>query len=211
MLTDGNISLHEIAVTRSEHTSNRWVLVGIVVFGFSLGFSLLGPYVPAKLQAESVPSIVPADLPPVEPSELLLPNASLSPEQVVDAQMRAMAAYRDDRRAIHQVFAFASPANRSMTGPIGRFERMILRPPYHLLVVSEHWIAGRVVRRDGQATRLVTTVSAQGRVSLFRFYLSLQSDDFEDCWMTDRVVSLFRGEFGREGELTAEMPPIDAI
>lgn len=168
--------------------NNKLSLVLCVVVGLAIGFLFLGPMLPEETTAG-------VTAPPMGPSiakkpDLLLPDPALSPQQVVDMQMGALSMYAKDRSAIHQVFAFASPANRAVTGPIDRFEQMIKQGSYYPMIANDHWMAGRVVRREDQATVLVTVVDAQDRVSLFRFYLSLQTKPYENCWMTDRVLAI---------------------
>ncbi len=158
--------------------------------GLAFGFLFLGPIVPAASNAEDASTRADSSTLPPQKSDLVQPTDSLLPEQVVAAQMEALANYRTDRSAIHQVFAFASPANRAVTGPIDRFEAMIRQEPYFAMVESQHWMAGRAVTRDGQATVLVTSIDADEQVSLYRFYLSKQSGPLEGCWMTDHVLRI---------------------
>jgi len=127
---------------------------------------------------------------PVRPENILAPVDTLSPKEVVEIQIEALANYRHNRAAIYQAFAHASPANRAVTGPLKKFEQMILQPQYHALVVSKHTMVGQAVLRGKVATALVTTVDEQGRMSVFRFLLSKQSDAHPGCWMTDGVFRL---------------------
>ena len=109
-------------------------------------------------------------------------------------QMHALSAYRKDRSRIHQVFAFASPANQAMTGPVTRFERMILGKSYRPMVDCDHWLIGQAVERERLASVLVTTIDPHERVNVYRFYLSRQSEIHPDCWMTDRVARLLTSD-----------------
>jgi len=127
---------------------------------------------------------------PVPPANLQLPSTALSPRQVVTLQMKALSAYVDDRAAIHQVFAYASPSNRALTGPLSRFEQIILQPSYHALVACNHYMVGKIVEQDNIATVLVTTVDRQGQLSIYRFLLSKQVETYLGCWMTDAVLQL---------------------
>lgn len=176
---------------QSFAVQSRWLPLSICTLGgFVLGFFLLGP-VSTELSSAG-PSNEPSQrIAPEEGRNLVWPSKTLTPKQVVEVQMNALADYRNDRSAIRQVFAFASPANKAVTGPVERFEQMIRGEAYSPMISSDHWMAGKAVSRDGQATVLVTTIDADDSVSLYRFYLSKQTTPYEGCWMTDRVIGLF--------------------
>ena len=187
------------------------LLAGLAVVCFGLGYAMLGPLAPSldEVAGKAFPQQQTDSL--AKPSNLVLPTKSLTPAEVVETQMRALESYRDNRSAMHQVFALASPANQTITGPISRFEQMILSEPYRPMVECTHWMAGRAVQRDGLATVLVTTVDNQARVVLYRFYLSRQSAKFQDCWMTDRVTRLFSEQLPDAQPLTESGPDKVAV
>jgi len=157
------------------------------------GFLISVPAESSRQQSVSIeilPDPLKAEPMPARPSSLLAPDDTRSPKQVVEIQMEALFAYRHNRAAIHQVFAHASPANRAVAGPIEDFEQMILLPQYNSLVVSKHCMIGQAVERGKVAAVLVTVVDGQGRMNVFRFCLSIQSDTYPGCWMTDGVFRL---------------------
>ncbi len=187
-----NSSNNDVPIARAAFDKSRtFLLLVCSAIGLAIGFLYLGPLVPNTPEGGTAPERGSSSTIPPQ-KNVVQPNKSLTPEQVVAAQMKALVQYRTDRSAIHQVFAFASPANRAVTGPIDKFEAMIRQESYFAMVESEHWMAGRAVNRDGQATVLVTSVDADEEVSLYRFYLSKQSDSHEDCWMTDHVLRIDR-------------------
>lgn len=161
--------------------------------GLVIGFLFLGPVATEPSSADVAATTLQPQPVPEDGTDFVLPSKSLTPEQVVSTQMEALVAYREAPSAIRQVFAFASPANKAVTGPLDRFERMIQGDGYYPMVESDYWMAGRAVAREGQATVLVTTIDANDSVSLYRFYLSKQKAPHEDCWMTDRVIRLIQG------------------
>lgn len=64
------------------------------------------------------------------------PDPALTPEQVVDIQLRALQ-FNDNptpNAGIAQTFALAHPSNKRVTGPLPRFERMIRTPAYAPLI-----------------------------------------------------------------------------
>ncbi len=179
---------------------SRWLAIACPVLGFVVGYLVSAPAesshqrsVSVKRFAGSAKNFVglpEAEPMPARPSSLLVPVDTRSPKQVVEIQMGALSAYRHNRAAIHQVFAHASPVNQAVTGPLEKFEQMILQPQFHALVASQHNLVGQAVQRGKVATVLVTTVDEQGRMSVFRFILSIQSNSYPGCWMTDGVFCL---------------------
>jgi len=125
--------------------------------------------------------------------------------------MKALFAYHHNRAAIHQVFAHASPANRAVTGPPEKFEQMIMHPQYNALVISKHCMVGQAVERGKIAAVLVSTVDGQGRMSVYRFFLSIQSDTYPGCWMTDGVFRLFGNWRPGEAQPDVERKLLDNI
>ncbi len=181
-------------------------MLGLVLLFFLIGYAFCGPLLPNQVPATRDTQPAAALQPPAEPDNLQLPDPSFSPSQVVAKQMDALSACRQDRRAIHQVFAFASQANKSVTGPIERFEKMVMTPPYNAMVLNDHWMPGSEIKRDGLATVLVTTVDARGGISLFRFFLSTKSETYPGCWMTDRVICLYQQGPDQEPVTDAKTP-----
>ena len=156
-----------------------------------------------------VKNAYPADAPADgrnNPSPLLLPTTSIGPRQVVETQMRALSAYAKDQSSIHQVFAFASPANRAVTGPIDRFEIMILHNNYRSLLGGQYLI-GEAVIIDDYATVLVSSIGEDGTMTAYRFYLSKQKDEFVGCWMTDGVFPSSKRTASDRSTPSTAIPP----
>ncbi len=168
-------------------------MIAGLLLGFIVGFLVSIPAESSRQQStsvESLPGLPETEPMPARPMNLLMPVDTRSPKQVVEIQMKALFAYHHNRAAIHQVFAHASPANRAVSGPPEKFEQMILQPRYNALVSSKHCMVGQAVERGKVAAVLVTTVDRQGRMTVFRFFLSIQTDTYPGCWMTDGVFCL---------------------
>ena len=118
------------------------------------------------------------------------PSPQLEPEEVVRVVTEAMG--RNDTpttdAGIATAFAFASPGNKQVTGPLARFIPMVKSPAYRPLL-NYAKIEYGPVRVDGDyAEQLVTVTDAAGDPAAFLFTLSCQAEgDYEDCWMTDGV------------------------
>lgn len=182
-----------MTTTTPVKARRRWLTIGSLLLGFVAGYLLTSPAESSHSQfsaSDGVDGLNATDSIPAEPADLLAPSATFSPKQVVEVQMHALADYRNHRAAIHQVFAHASPTNRAVTGPLQRFEQMIMHPQYRDLTVSKHFMVGQAVQHGNDATVLVTTVDEQGNMSVYRFILSKQMKTYPGCWMTDGVFLL---------------------
>lgn len=102
--------------------------------------------------------------------------------------MEHLQAWRSDPEAAAGVFALASPLNRAATGPLPRFKQLVESPGYACLIDNRGWIAGAAEVDGDVAAVLVSLVADDGRLRLFRFYLSRTDADGRTRWATDAVV-----------------------
>ena len=122
-----------------------------------------------------------------------LPDSSLSPLDVTMIVMNAL--QRNDEpnknRGIAVTFNFASPANKTVTGPLARFVNMVNGPVY----------ADRIGQRGANYENIeicgdhagidVVLKTASGRFIGFRFILRRQRDNqYDGAWMTDSVIPI---------------------
>jgi hypothetical protein len=169
--------------------------VGVVLFVFvAIGFlltiaaqaglqSLTGP----KASMASKPGD-PFDVTPV--ANLVQPAPKFAPDDVVKLQLAGLA-NPDVSAGIQQCFAFASPGNREMTGPLSRFAMMVRRPPYAVLMHHRIALVGEPTIKGESAAVVVTVLDDLDQVHVFQFLLSKQhGDKVENCWMTDAVYPL---------------------
>lgn len=121
------------------------------------------------------------------------PDPSLSPEEVVTTQLRALQLNGDENRGIAIAFRFASPRNREQTGPLPRFTRMMRSPVYSPMLGSEEFSI-REVRTQGRLANVVAAVNhADGATTEYIFILRRQQDgEYADSWMTAGVQRLQR-------------------
>jgi len=121
--------------------------------------------------------------------ELVLPQPSLRPTEVVKIQLAGLARANRADGAV-QCMSFASPQNRAVTGPLEKFGRMVRRPPFDILSNPEATLIGKPTFVDGVA-RVLVTVSDGPQIRSFVWVLSRQSQPpFQGCWMTDAVFPL---------------------
>lgn len=155
------------------------LLAALCVVGFAIGTRLMMLTAPPATDWQALQAATP----------LKAPDPELHPEQVVALQVAALRAFRTRDAALLQCMAFASPSNRSVTGSPARFAAMVRGPKYRALIECEKSLIGSPSIMGDQAMVLVTVIDASHRASVFRFFLTKQSNPrFRDCWMTDSVT-----------------------
>ncbi|MDJ0788677.1 MAG: DUF4864 domain-containing protein [Myxococcota bacterium] len=118
------------------------------------------------------------------------PDDRFSPSDVVRIQLEALAD-EDEDAGIARTFAFASPSNRSTTGPLPRFKRLVRSPAYRPLLGHVEAEYGRVFVQGGTAVQAVAVEARDGSRHAYLFHLSRQDEGAcTGCWMTDSVVRL---------------------
>ena len=118
------------------------------------------------------------------------PSPDYGPEDVVRIQVQALGnndvPYRN--AGIEIAFRFASPANKRLTGPLGRFIRMLHTPTYRPFLFHRAAHVGRAEVQGSQATLTVLLTAADGQRVAYAFRLTRQrGKPCKACWMTDAV------------------------
>ena len=90
---------------------------------------------------------------------------------------------------IEITFRFASPSNKTQTGPLKRFIRLVKNTSYrHLLNHNSVNFLDLTIKENIAIQDMIITTSTGRRIG-YRFRLSLQkSIEYLDCWMTDAVM-----------------------
>jgi len=136
-----------------------------------------------------------SDLAPMNPASDSIPEPSpdLTPEEVVRKQVEALSTNDSPHpdAGIKAAFAFASPANKSATGPLERFKTLFDNSTYGPMVghMSAEYSEVQV---DEDVARIgVILTTAEGTRVGYLFQLAKQaSPPHEGCWMTDAVVPI---------------------
>jgi len=117
------------------------------------------------------------------------PDPILHPQQVVRIQLEALRENDQPEQdtGITIAYRFASPENRSITGSIEQFGRMI-HQNYDDLLGHDNAVYDPIVIFDDEAVQRVTITVGTVRYA-YRFYLRRQPRGrFAQCWMTDSVI-----------------------
>ncbi len=120
------------------------------------------------------------------------PSAEIAPQDVVKIQLSVLQNndLTPDDAGIRTAFRFASPDNKTATGPVARFIELVKTPLYGALIGFER-VELETMRLTGEiAQQRVTVHHRDGESASFVFTLSKQPADSDcpDCWMTDGVL-----------------------
>ncbi len=122
--------------------------------------------------------------------EFLEAGPQWSPQEVVAIQLDALQSNDEPtpNAGIEQVWKFAHPRNRAMTGPLSRFIRMVNGPGYRPLV-GHRFREVREMRRDEDNAAYAVRVLAEDG-GFYNFIWQLARVDLEPgrSWMTTQVA-----------------------
>ena len=126
-------------------------------------------------------------------AELLKPNNSISPKEVVSIQLSALknndSAYKDS--GIEQTWNFAHPNNKKVTGPLDNFKRMIKSDSYQMMIDHLSHTITEVGSSDKWAQFEVIILDKNKIYHKFNWQVEKYTVDgtLKDCWMTTMVSS----------------------
>jgi Domain of unknown function (DUF4864) len=129
------------------------------------------------------------------------PEPGLGPDAVIGIMLKALQ-HNDDPvidHGINVTFAFTSPENRDVTGPINRFRALVKSSAYRAIIGHAKADRGPVMVVAQHARERVEITGAHGERATYLFLLSRQeTGTYKGCWMADGVL--------REVDGTTEMP-----
>jgi hypothetical protein len=119
------------------------------------------------------------------------PDPGLGPDEVVGIVLHALQ-HNDDPVADHGIaitFAFTSPENHEITGPLDRCRALVKSPAYRLMIGHTRADRGPVTVVAQHAREQVAITGAHGERALYVFLLSRQEiGAHKGCWMADGVL-----------------------
>lgn len=123
--------------------------------------------------------------------DLPQPDPRLGPDDVVRIVLDALQ-HNDDPGpdcGVRVAFNFASPGNRSSTGPLRKFAAMVKNPAYRILIGFREAKVEPVVLVGERARVVARVTGADGAAKAFAFELSRQTvSPYRECWMADSVL-----------------------
>ena len=120
--------------------------------------------------------------------DLPMPSSDLLPEEVIRLIVESLQQNDETDLGIEVTFNFASPGNRSATGPLNNFKQQVKEPLFLPMLNFAAYKTSDLVSDGTKAQQIIITQDQYGIDAGFLFTLSKQTDaPYEDCWMTDSV------------------------
>jgi len=124
---------------------------------------------------------------------LTKPNITLKPYDVLTIQLNSLQKnnipYKD--AGIEQVWKFAHPNNKKITGPLEKFKEMLYSKSYKMLIEHENNKITILSENSNIAVYKVYILSSDKKKYSYIWQIEkvLQQDDLMNCWMTSSVSS----------------------
>ena len=126
-------------------------------------------------------------------AELLSPNSSISPKEVVKIQLSGLQQndleYKDS--GIEQTWKFAHPNNRRVTGPLSNFKMMIKSDSYGMMINHLSHTITELGSSDKWAQFEVIILDKDKIYHKFNWQVEkyILDGSLKDCWLTTMVSS----------------------
>ena len=119
-----------------------------------------------------------------------MPDRDLQAQTIVSIVLEALRTNQAGDTGIAQVFCFASPANKAVTGPLERFAKMI-RGGYGDMLNHSTSEVEPIEMNGDKAQQRVWLETSNGSVVGYLFQLGKQiSGEYDGMWMTEAVYRL---------------------
>ena len=126
-------------------------------------------------------------------AELLSPNNTISPKEVVKIQLSGLQQndlkYKDS--GIEQTWQFAHPNNKRVTGPLNNFKMMIKSDSYRMMIDHLSHTITELGRSDKWAQFEVIILDKDKIYHKFNWQVEKYTSEgiLKDCWLTTMVSS----------------------
>jgi hypothetical protein len=119
------------------------------------------------------------------------PDPGLGPDEVVGIVLHALQHNNNPvtDHGISITFAFTSPENHDITGPLDRFRALVKSPAYRVMIDHARADRGPVTVVAEHAREQVAITGAHGERAVYMFLLSRQEiGAHKGCWMADGML-----------------------
>ena len=126
-------------------------------------------------------------------AELLNPNSSISPKEVIKIQLSGLQQndldYKDS--GIEQTWQFAHPNNKRVTGPLNNFKMMIKSDSYSMMINHLSHTITELGSSDKWAQFEVIILDKDKIYHKFNWQVEKYTSEgtLKDCWLTTMVSS----------------------
>ena len=129
----------------------------------------------------------------ISKAELLQPNSTIKPSDVVKIQLLGLQKNNDvfEDSGIEQTWNFAHPNNKKATGPLERFKKMIKGNNYQMMINHLSHTITQVRRGDSWVQFEVILLDKEKIYHKFNWQVEKYTKEgpLKDCWLTTIVSS----------------------
>lgn len=120
--------------------------------------------------------------------DLPMPSTDLSAREVIELIVESLQQNDTHDLGIEVTFHFASPENKSVTGPLNNFKELVKNPTFQPMLNFSDYKSSQLVTDGTKAQQIIIMKDYNGFEAGFLFTLTKQENEpFKDCWMTDSV------------------------
>ena len=127
--------------------------------------------------------------------DLIAPSPDLEPQEVVEIQLLGLklSKGRADSLEMAQVWRFAHPDNKRITGPIQRFAMLFALPAYRPLLGHSDYQITLIDRTDDRAQLRVRITADDGKAYLYDWVVGRATQGIDDGSFMTLSVSIPQG------------------
>ena len=126
-------------------------------------------------------------------AEILKPNISILPSQVVKIQLSSLQNNNSPNidSGILQTWEFAHPKNKSFTGPYDKFKNMIKKDSYSILIDHKSHEVKEMFKNENVATYEVVILGKDKKFYKFKWQVEKYNKEgpLKNCWLTTAVLA----------------------
>ena len=126
-------------------------------------------------------------------AEILKPNISILPSQVVKIQLSSLQNNNSPNidSGILQTWEFAHPKNKSFTGPYDKFKNMIKKDSYSILINHKSHEVKEIFKNENVATYEVVILGKDKKFYKFKWQVEKYNKEgpLKNCWLTTAVLA----------------------
>ena len=126
-------------------------------------------------------------------AEILKPNISILPSQVVKIQLSSLQNNNSPNidSGILQTWEFAHPKNKNFTGPYDKFKNMIKKDSYSILINHKSHEVKEMFKNENVATYEVVILGKDKKFYKFKWQVEKYNKEgpLKNCWLTTAVLA----------------------
>jgi len=122
------------------------------------------------------------------------PDPQFMAQDVLEIQLLGLQAASQDRQSgIEQVWRFAHPENKAVTGPVERFAKLFEQPAYAPLIGFKDYVINERQLAGNQARFVITLRAETGDAYRYIWVFQRSQTEAGMVWMTMAVSAPYRG------------------